>query len=232
VGATRATGFTEAPVQTLQRGSGGKKTGYGEDRDAEAQLLQPVRRQERRTPAFDHVGEQRNVEVATDPGHLCFALRRFDEENVGASLHVGFAASQRLIQTQGAARVCACNDQELRIATGFDRDFDPSAHILDGDDSPAGGVPAFLGEFLVLELNRRGAGGLVATHRAANVEQASVACVAVGDKRRLRHCGHGAHSPNHLGIGREPRVRQAQMRCGYAVTRHVQRFEAHDVGEP
>ena len=46
-------------------------------------------------------------------------------------------------------------------------------------------MTAFLRELLVLELYRRGAGALVAANGMADVEEAAVAGVAVGDQRRI-----------------------------------------------
>ena len=46
-------------------------------------------------------------------------------------------------------------------------------------------MAALLGHLLVLDLDRRDAGRLVAAHRALHVQQAAIAGVGIGDQRRL-----------------------------------------------
>ena len=63
----------------------------------------------------------------------------------------------------------------------FGRDRDLARHVVRRNDAPARRVAALLGELLVLELDRRRPGALVAANGMAHVEEAAVAGVAVGD---------------------------------------------------
>ena len=87
-------------------------------------------------------------------------------------------------------------------------------------------MPALLGEFLILELDRGGARLFVTAHGVPDVEQASVAGVTVGDQRRRGLRRHGFDAPDHVGIGREPRVGQAHVRRDRPVAGHVESVEA------
>ncbi len=64
-----------------------------------------------------------------------------------------------------------------------------------------------------------------------DVEEAAVAGVAVGDERRLRAAGDGGDAGGHVGEGRQSGVRQTEIRGDGTVAGHVQRLEAHGVGE-
>ena len=95
-----------------------------------------------------------------------------------------------------------------------------------------GVCPHFFGIFLVLDLDRLRAGFLIAAHGVVDVEQPAIAGVAIGDQRR-RTCPRAIclHAADHLGVARQPRIRQAEMRGDHAVAGHVERIEPHAVGD-
>ena len=212
-------------VHRVERRRGGEEAGRGIDRDLEAELGEAGARQHRRLAALDHVDHQRLVERLPDARHLGLALGRFDEQDVGAGLCVGLRAPQRLVEPQRGPCVGARDDQEVRRGARIDRDLDLADHVRHRDHPPARRVTALLRELLVLELDRGDAGLLVAPHRAAHVEQPAVAGVRVGDHRRARELGDALDALDHLGVGREPRVRQAERRGDEAESGDVGRVD-------
>ena len=208
----------------------GEEGGGREDRETVADVLQLGAAQDGRAAALDHVGQQGLVEAAADRAHLLHRLRALDEQDVGPCLPVQRGAAQRFVQAERGARVGARDDQEVRVAAGLHRDADLVGHQLGVDHTPAEHVTALLREFLVLELDGAGAGGLVAAHRVHHVQQAAVAGVAVADHRRGGDGAQLRDAPHHVGVAGQARVRQAQVRGHGAVAGHVERLEAHAVG--
>ena len=82
-------------------------------------------------------------------------------------------------------------------------------------------MPALLGEFLVLELDRRRAGPLIAANGVAHIEEPAIAGVAVGDKRRAGHARHRFDPADHVGVARKPGVGKPEMGGDRAVAGHV-----------
>src|SRR3546814_19195763 len=93
-------------------------------------------------------------------------------------------SSDLLVEAVRRAGVGAGDDQEVAAVPGLGRDPDLGRRLLDRDDLAAGGVAAFLREFLVLELDGGGAGNLVAARRVLAVPQPAVAGVT-SDERRV-----------------------------------------------
>ena len=75
-----------------------------------------VRRHDGGLAAVHHVGQQRLVEGLADPRDLGLALRRLDEDHVGAGLGKGMAPGERLIEAEARACIGARNDEEVGIA--------------------------------------------------------------------------------------------------------------------
>ena len=186
----------------------------------------------RGAPAFDHVGQQGLVHAAANLAHLFLALGRLHKQNVSPGACVGFGTAQGLVQAQAAARIGAGDDEEVGRLAAFHRHADLAHHVFHGDDPPAGGVPAFFGVLLVFELNGLRARSLVALYGVANIQQAAVACVAIGDERGARHACHGFDAAHHVRIGGQACVGQAQVRRDRAEAGHVQRIEPKGVRQP
>ena len=153
------------------------------DGDVEAERGQLVRRHDGGLAAVHHVGQQRLVESLADPRDLGLALRRLDEDHVGAGLGKGMAAGECLIEAKARACIGAGNDEEVGIASRLRGDPDLLHHVLDGDDAAPRRMPALLGHLLVFELDRAAAGVFVALHRVADVEEAAEARIRVADQR-------------------------------------------------
>ena len=101
-------------VHLLERLGGSEEPGGREDRNLVADLLQSLLGKNRRAAAVDHVGEQRDVEVAADGEHLLFALGALDEQDVGTGLGISLAAPKRLVDAVLCAGVGARDDQHVR----------------------------------------------------------------------------------------------------------------------
>ena len=222
------TRLLEHAVDPLQRLGGGEEAGHRKDGDPVAQLLQPRLGQDRRAPAVRHVGEQRHIEVAADARHLLLALGALDEENVGARPGVGLAAAQRLVEAEAGARVGPGDDEKVGRGAAGRGHLDLAHHLVDGHHAPARGMPAPLGEHLVLDLDRGRAGRLVALDRALQVEQTAKAGIGIADDRRRRPLADLGDAPHHLGVADEAGVGQPE-RGRHAVARHVERLEPQPV---
>ena len=92
-------------------------------------------------------------------------------------------------------------------------------------------MAAFLGEFLILDLDGGHTGVLVALHGVAHVEQAAIACVGVGDDR-ARGAFHDLANPlDHVAVGGDARVRKAEIGRHRAIARDIKRLEIDGVGD-
>src|SRR6185503_14893709 len=116
----------------------------------------------------------------------------------------------------------AGDDLEIAILSCASGGFD--LHHGSGaiDDFFAVHVAAALGNDLILELDRGGAGLFVSANQALDVERAAVAVVAVGDERH--RCAGGAqrtHALDHLARANEADVGDAEERASDAEARHV-----------
>ena len=92
-------------------------------------------------------------------------------------------------------------------------------------------MTAFLRKFLILQLDRLGAGSLIAAHRMIHVEEAAITRVAIGDQGRLDALGDLAHAAHHVGIGGKAGIRIAEMRRHDPEAGHVERIETGPVRE-
>jgi hypothetical protein len=126
-------------------------------------------REHRRAALLDHVGDERQVEGAADGAHLLHALWRLDEEDVGAGLRVGLGAAQGLVEPERGARIGAGDDEEVLRGARLGGHADLLHHVRRPYHAPPRRVAALLREFLVLELDGRRAGFLVAAHGVAHV---------------------------------------------------------------
>ena len=109
--------------------------------------------------------------------------------------------------------------------------LDLGGRLFDRDDPSTRGVPALLGELLILQLDRRRTGGLVALHSVRDVEQSTVACIAVADEWHTGQVAERAHAVDHLAITGDSGVGESQVRRHRPVTRHVHGLEAHLFGD-
>jgi hypothetical protein len=85
-------------------------------------------------------------------------------------------------------------------------------------------MPAFFRELLVLELDASRPRALIAAHGVMNVEKAAVTGVAVGDERFAHAVRHALYPRDHVAIGRNPRIGQAEVRSDGAVAGQVKQF--------
>ena len=83
-------------------------------------------------------------------------------------------------------------------------------------------VAALLRYFLVFELDGGDTGGLIAHHGVANVQQAAIARIGIGDDRGGAALAEAAHPPDHVGKGGDAGIGDAEMRGDGAVAGGVQ----------
>ena len=195
-----------------------------EDRDAIADLLAArLPAQHRRAAASRPCWPPAAGRSAAgaDAAHLLLALRRLDEQDVGAG------ASRRprrgAAPRRGRARVRA----SVRAMMRKSRDRRDSTatrillhHVVHRDHAPARRVAALLGQLLVLELDRAARPRPRSRAPCAHVEQAAVAGVAVGDQRRARPCSPSAARGPPCRC-RWPAPRRASPRCEATVPKPV-----------
>ena len=72
-------------------------------------------------------------------------------------------------------------------------------------------MPALLREVLILELDRRNPGLLIALDGVADVDEATETGVGIGDERRLGAASDRARSIEHLRKGGEAGVGEAEV---------------------
>jgi hypothetical protein len=130
-------------------------------------------------------------------------------------------------QTLRRSRVGAGDDKKIGARSRFCGDRNLADHLVSRNDAAVRRVPTLFGEFLVLDLNRRRAGPLIAANGMAHIEEPAIAGVAVGDKRRPGHKRHRFDPANHVGVTREPGVGKPEMGGDRAIAGHVERLKTH-----
>ena len=218
-------------IDAFQRRGGREETDRRIDRDGEAERGEPLRGDDRRPAALHHVGEQRRIDLLPDALQFVLAFRTLHEDDVGTGLGVELAAPDRLVEAERRPRVGARDHQKIVALPGFDRDLDLEHHLVGGNDAAAGRVAALLRQFLILDLDRRDAGRLVAAHGLAHVQETAVAGVRICDQRRLDGLRHLTEARNHVAVGGDADVRHAQIRRDGAESGGVERIEAETVGD-
>ena len=200
----------------------------GKDHERVADGFQLGRGHGRRLAALDHVGHQRHrrAERRDDAGEIVARFRRLDEQHVGAGLAIHRGALDRAVEALDRHRVGARDDQRLARAARIDRGADLAAHLLRRDQRLAVEMAAALGEVLVLELDRGGAGALELADGAMDVQRVAVAGVGVDDQVRGHAVADQRQRLGHLGHGDEPDVRPAEPRVGDGGAGDVERLEA------
>ncbi len=86
-------------------------------------------------------------------------------------------------------------------------------------------MTAFLGELLILDLDRGRARLLVAAYRMLHVQQAAEAGIRIGDQRNIGDRVDQRYRPHHVAIGGQPDIGQAVLRLRHPVAGHVERVE-------
>ena len=111
-------------------------------------------------------------------------LRRFEEQHVGAGLAIEFGArSMARSKPSTRDRVGACDDERLARMAGIERGLDLADHFARRDQPLVVEMAAALGEVLIFDLDRVGAGALEHPHGALDVERIAVAGVGIDDQR-------------------------------------------------
>src|SRR5262249_9739081 len=99
--------LAQMSIDTLERSGGSKKAYSRIDRDGKAEGGQPRCRQNWGTTAFNHVREERCIDLLTNARELVLGLRALHEHDIGAGTRVELAAAYRFVQPERGARVGA-----------------------------------------------------------------------------------------------------------------------------
>ena len=110
-----------------------------------------------------------------------------------------------------SSRIGARDDEKIAAVSALHGDLDLGHHVLERHHPAAQHVAAFLGEFLIFKLDRRRARRLVAAHRVLDVEEPAITSVAIGDQRRRAYGFDLGDAPDHIGVGGDAGVGQAEI---------------------
>ena len=102
------------------------------------------------------------------------------------------------------------------IVTRIDGGLDLLHHFLCRDDVLAGEVSAFLGKYLVLDLDARRARALQRANRAHDVHRVAVAGIGIDDDRKGYRIRNRRHRLADFSHGRQPDVGHAEQHIGDA----------------
>jgi hypothetical protein len=113
------------------------------------------------------------------------------------------------------------DDDGVVVLLGVDGRLEAGDGVLAGDDLLAGDVATPLGRGLVLDVDGGDPGLLVLPDRAADVVDAAVAGVTVGDDRQVRRLDLPFRVLDHLAHVDHLQVREAKLAQDRRVARHV-----------
>lgn len=125
------------------------------------------------------------------------------------------------VAVRGAVGVRPCDDDRVLGLLRVDGGGEAGLGLLARNDLLAGDVTTSLRSRLVLDVDRGHAGLLVLADRAADVVDAAVAGVTVGDDREVRRLDDPLRVLDHLGHRDHLEVREAELAEHRRVARHV-----------
>src|SRR5215471_13230201 len=180
----------------------------------ESELLEFLGREDRGAPADQRIGELRHVETARDAFELRDALRRLDEDRLGASVDVALGAPQRFVEAEHRARVGTHADERLGIKPLRHRGPDLGLHDFRRYDFLAGHMTAALGPSLVLEKDRARTHALVGLNGVHGVFDVAVTVVNIDQNRHIAGREDVAHRCRDVAEALEADVGHAIARTG------------------
>jgi hypothetical protein len=172
------------------------------------------------------------VQLGRGRRDVVLAGRRLDEQQIGARVGVGTATGDGGGEPVDRRGVGAGDQEEVGVAAGGDGGPDLADHLVDADHGLAAHVPALLGHHLVLQVDPRDAGLLIALHGPHHVDRVTGARVGVGDHRDADGRDDPAGVVDHLRTGQQPHVGPADQRRRGAEARHVDDAEPGLLDEP
>src|SRR6185295_8821249 len=129
-----------------------------------------------------------------------YTLSLHDALPICARLQKRFAAPQRLVEAERRASVGPRDDQKVLRRSRLGSHLDPPRGVLDRNDTAPRRVAAFLGIFLVLDLDRLRARRLIAADGEIDIEEAAIARVAISNERRNATLSDLTHAADHLCV--------------------------------
>ncbi len=128
----------------------------------------------------DHVDQQGCINSVSDTLNFIDRLRRFDEDDICASLTTGFAACNGFLQSHDRTGVRTGNDDKIRIAARRTGSFDLFHELTPINHLFAFIVAATLRRHLILDMNPRGAHRFHLAHSAHEVDGIAIARISIG----------------------------------------------------
>ena len=219
-------GSTIAPdgrVQLLLRLVRHTQRAHRPDHHPVAHRLELGRRKKRRPAKLGHVREQRRTRHTR--GELAEHLRRIQrlrKNRVGARAHIELRPRHRPIHALAGGGVGARDDIEM--PSGLPGGGHLGGHVMRIGEPLVVQMPTFLGQQLVLDMHRSGAGVLEAAHHVHHVQRLTVAGITVHQHRQAGGARHLANEKTHLVHGDDPEVRQPHA-GRHGGTREIRRRE-------
>ena len=171
--------------------------------------------------AFDGDVDLGQVDALGQAFEFGRAFGALQVDGIDAQVLKGLGAPEAFFETHCGGGVGAAQDEDVgaRLA-GIDGGAQAGHGLVPVDHADAGRQAAAFGQCLVLDHDAGEAGIGVARHRAFDVDGVAVAGVAIADHRD----GHGgtdvAALVEHLGVGNEPGVGQAETRRRHRQAAH------------
>ena len=167
-------------------------------------------------------------------GVLAGGVRHLGPDQVDAGVGVDAAPLEVLfpVAVGGAVGVRSGDDDRVLGLLCVDGRGEARLRVLTRDDLLAGDVATALRRRLVLDVDRGDAGLLVLADGAADVVNAAVAGVTVGDDREVRRFDDPLCVLDHLGHRDHLEVREAELTQNRRVARHVRGVQPRHLGEP
>ncbi len=200
--------------------------------------MQFLGRKERGAPALHHVGKQhRAAEGLADTGEILGAAGAFDEEDVGARFEKGLAAEKRLIEAQSTRGISAGDDDEpAGLPRRLDGDGDAAGSRLARHHPAMRGMAAFLGKFLILDLQPGRPRFRIAAHGVGHIEQTAIAGIGIGEEGKGHAAGKQGELFAHFAKPDQPGIGQSMGRGAHPVAGEIEggkpRLLREQGGEP
>ena len=181
----RAAVAPDRRVELRLRLVGDAQRGDRPDHHRVAHRLELGRGEERRAAELRHVGQQRHARHRLGEGaeHLGVG-QRLGEDRVGAGLEIEPGARHGAVDALARRGVGAGDDEQMPARLGGGGDL--GRHVVRIGELLVVQVAAFLGQHLVLDMDRAGAGLLEGAHHVHDVQRLAVAGVAVDQHRQAR----------------------------------------------
>ena len=199
-------------VELLLRLVGDAQRGDRPDHHLVAHRLELAGGEERRLAELGHVGQKLHAGHGLGEGaeHLG-VVQRLGEDRVGARLDIALGARHGAVDALARRPIGAGDDEQMPARLGGGRHL--GRHVVRVGELLVVQVAALLGQDLVLDVDRAGAGILEGAHHVHDVQRLAVAGVAVDQHRQARRARDLADEEADLVDRDDAEVGQAHRRA-------------------